>query len=69
MFLIGFRSFLFFREVDFSTLAPLGPSTLELAPLWITLPLRVVMTSEARDGVGGDVAGVLYGCGALCCLR
>ena len=53
--------FLFFLLVVFSTRVLLGPKAFEPELRWMTLPLRVVMTSDAREGVGGDVAGVLYG--------
>jgi len=54
------RSFLFFVAVDFSTREPLGPRVFDVVPLCAALLLRTLTMSEPRDGVGGDVAGVLY---------
>jgi hypothetical protein len=52
------RSF-FFLGADFSIRVLRGPKT--LAPASPRVLLRVEMMSDPRDGVGGEVAGVLYG--------
>jgi hypothetical protein len=59
MFFGGLARSFFFFGVDFSMRVLRGPKT--LAPTSPRARLRAFMTSSPRDGVGGEVAGVLYG--------
>jgi hypothetical protein len=60
MFFGGLARSFFLLGVGFSMRVLRGPKV--LAPISPRpLLLRVVMISDPRDGVGGEVAGVLYG--------
>jgi hypothetical protein len=60
MFFGGLARSFFLLGVDFSMRVDRAPRTLApISPL--ALLLRVVIMSDPRDGVGGEVAGVLYG--------